>query len=411
MKYLILGGGVAGVQAAETIRQHDPDSPITLIGGETGLPYCRPMITLVLGGKISPEQMVIRNQDFFTSFRIEAVVGEWVQQIDVENKQVFTDKGKSYSFDRLLIATGANPKSMVLKGSDLKNVFHLRSREHVENMVRALKSAKKVLVLGCGLVGLKAALELFHRGLEVTVAERLGRPLPVVVDDKAGQMISRQLERMGIKVITDAEVTGLGGKAEVKEAFLSDGLRIPCDAVIIAVGIQPATEFIPTEAIQVNDGIMVNQSMETTVPGIYAAGDVAESLDIAHHERRVNAIWPVAVEQGRAAGMNMAGRKVLNQGSVGRNVFRINGMDVVSGGVVNPYPEKNYEIRSMEDHRRETYRKIVFQDEVPVGFIMVNDIEQAGVFLSLVQRKIPVGKHKERLMHPSFNVKQVLPFL
>ena len=211
MKYLILGGGVAGVQAAETIRQHDPDSPITLIGGETGLPYCRPMITLVLGGKISPEQMVIRNQDFFTSFRIEAVVGEWVQQIDVENKQVFTDKGKSYSFDRLLIATGANPKSMVLKGSDLKNVFHLRSREHVENMVRALKSAKKVLVLGCGLVGLKAALELFHRGLEVTVAERLGRPLPVVVDDKAGQMISRQLERMGIKVITDAEVTGLGG--------------------------------------------------------------------------------------------------------------------------------------------------------------------------------------------------------
>ena len=146
----------------------------------------RPMITLVLGGKISPEQMVIRNQDFFTSFRIEAVVGEWVQQIDVENKQVFTDKGKSYSFDRLLIATGANPKSMVLKGSDLKNVFHLRSREHVENMVRALKSAKKVLVLGCGLVGLKAALELFHRGLEVTVAERLGRPLPVVVDDKAG---------------------------------------------------------------------------------------------------------------------------------------------------------------------------------------------------------------------------------
>ncbi len=409
MKYLVIGSGVCGVQAAETIRRYDPDSPITLVGGETFLPYCRPMITLVLGGKIRPEQMVIRDQDFFTSFRIQPVAGEWVQQIDLENRQVVTDKGKSYSFDRLLIATGANPKRIELEGADLKNVFYLRSEAHVEGIAHSLASAKTALVLGCGLVGLKAALELFHRGLQVTVVEKLSHPLPVIVDEKAGKTISRHLEKMGIKVITNVEITALGGKAEVKEALLSDGSRIPCDVVISAIGVQSATEFVPTGSIRVNDGILVNQYLETTVPGIYAAGDVAESFDIAHDERRVNAIWPVAVEQGVIAGMNMAGRKVLYQGSVGRNVFRIDSMDIVAGGIVNPSPSKNYEICSAEDYRRGTYRRLVFRDEIPVGFLMVNDIEQAGVFLSLIQRKIAVNHHKERLMDPSFNFKQLLP--
>jgi nitrite reductase (NADH) large subunit len=409
MKYLVIGSGVCGVQAAETIRRHDPDSPITLIGGETFLPYCRPMITLVLGGKIRPEQMIIRDQNFFTSFRIHPVAGEWVEQIDLENRQVLTDKGRSYSFDRLLIATGANPKRIELEGADLKNVFHLRSEAHVESIVHSLASAKTALVLGCGLVGLKAALELLHRGLQVTVVEKLSHPLPVIVDEKAGKMIFRQLEKMGIKVITGVEIGALGGKAEVKEALLSDGSRIACDVLISAVGVQPATELVPAGSIRVNDGILVNQYLETTVPGIYAAGDVAESYDVAHGERRVNAIWPVAVEQGVVAGMNIAGREVLYQGSVGRNVFRIDGMDIVAGGIVNPSRSKNYEICSAEDYRRGTYRMLVFRDEIPVGFLMVNDIEQAGVFLSLIQRKISVNHHKDRLLDPSFNFKQLLP--
>ena len=408
MKHLIIGNGIAGLQAAETIRRYDPDSRITLIGGETFPPYCRPMISLLLEGSITPEKMIIRDEDFYKSFRIEPVIGAWVQGIDVERKEVYTAQGNTYPFDRLLIASGAAPLAPDIEGDDLNRIFFMRNESDVKKIIDSLEGAEKALVLGCGLVGLKATQGLLHRGLEVTVVEKLAHPLPITVDEKAGQMITSQLESMGINLRMKSQVVAFGGNGVVKEAYLADGSKVRTDMVVIAIGVLPSISFVPTKQIRVDSGIVVNEYLETTAPDVYAAGDVVECMDVAHNKMRVNAVWPVAVEQGVIAGTNMAGRRVSYKGSLGRNVFRINDMDLLAGGLISASPDEGYTCRSMEDYRNKRYRKLVFQDGFLVGLVMVNGIEQGGVFLSLIQQKIPINIPEDNLLQPSFNFSQLI---
>ncbi|MGD8986028.1 MAG: FAD-dependent oxidoreductase [Desulfobacteraceae bacterium] len=411
MKHLIIGNGIAGVQAAETIRRYDPDSAITLIGGETFPPYCRPMIGLVLEGSIPPEEMVIRGEDFYASFNIEPVLGEWVQGIDVEKKEVSTDKGKTYPFDRLLIASGADPQAADIEGADLNKIFLMRNESDVKKIIDSLEGAKNALVLGCGLVGLKAAQGLVHRGLDVTIVDKLAYPLALILDDKAGGMVTKQLQDMGIRLKMDSQVVAFQGNGSVREAHLADGSKIPCDIVIVAIGVVPSTSFVPTEQIRVDFGIAVNEYLETTAPDVYAAGDVVECMDVARNEMRVNAIWPVAVRQGFFAGMNMAGRSVVYNGSLVRNVFRFYDVDILAGGFVCPPSDGNYSVHITENPRNRRYRKLVFRDDILVGLIMVNDIEQGGVLLSLIRYQIPIELPKDKLLQPSFNFSQLVSTL
>lgn len=409
MEYLIAGSGIAGIQAAETIRRLDADSSITLIGGETFPPYCRPMISMVLGGSISPEEMVIRKDDFFTSQRIEPVLGEWVESIDVEKREVGTGGGKVYPFDRLLIATGADPQEISVDGSDLNKIFYVRNEQDVRNIIEFLPGAKNALVIGCGLVGLKIAQGFLERGLQLTMVEKMEHPLPLILDQRGGEMLSSQLQRSGIEVITGSQVVAFDGNGEVKEAQLSNGSRVPCDIAVIAIGVKPSISLVPPEKIEVNSGILINEYLETSVPGIYAAGDVTESMDLVYNERRVNAIWPVAVRQGFFAGMNMAGRKVQYKGSLVRNAVRFHDMDILAGGMVNPSPGGNYTTHDKEDRRNGRYIKLVFQENLLVGVLMVNAIEQGGILLSLIRRQIPVEIDKDRLLEPSFNYRHLMP--
>jgi NAD(P)H-nitrite reductase large subunit len=409
VKYLIIGNGIAGIQAAETIRQLDSDSHITLIGGETFPPYCRPMISLLVGGHIRPEDLHLRHENFFSSLSIEHITGEWVTSIDVENKEVTSQGGNRFPFDRLLIATGSAPRLLKTEGSHLEKVFYMRTEEDAKKVIWSLSESRRAVILGAGLVGLKIAQALLDRGLKVTMVERLERPLPFIVDETAGQMLTKQLQRLGMELITGCRAEALAGNGEVKEVHLSDGSTLPCDLVVTAIGVQPSTSFIPPEKIHISTGVLTDRYLETNVPGIYAAGDVTETPDILSSERRVNAIWPVAVRQGTFAGMNMAGRRVDYGGSLTRNVVRVGDMDILSGGLINPPVGGDYTIHCSEEHRFKTYRKLVFQEDALVGVILVNRIEQGGIFLSMIREKIPVTDDKDKMLGPSFNYRQLMP--
>ncbi|RJP64322.1 MAG: NAD(P)/FAD-dependent oxidoreductase [Candidatus Abyssobacteria bacterium SURF_17] len=403
MKHLIIGNGVAGITAIEGIRQLDPESSIALIAGETRHPYCRPMISHLLDGSVSPGQLLMRPRDFYDRMRVEVASGEWAKAIDVDNETVLTDKGNAFGFDRLLIASGADPRPIKADGLELANIFSMRTQEHVEAIVSALPEASRALVLGGGLVGFKAAYGLLRRGLHVTMLIRSRYPLSMQVDAFAGEMLLDELAGEGLEVRVDIEVTAFEGNGRVSEAHLSDGTSIPCDLAIIGKGVLPATSFVPLDRITVDLGIVVNEHMETSASGIYAAGDVAESIDRARKQRWVNALWPVAVEQGRIAGMNMAGRRVSYKGSLSRNVMRVFDTDILTAGIVNPPKEDEYHVISHCDRRRGTYRKLVFRDDVLVGVVMVNSVEQGGVLVALINDGTPISREKELLLHPSFN--------
>ncbi|MEZ4526901.1 MAG: FAD-dependent oxidoreductase [Desulfobacterales bacterium] len=414
MKYVIIGNGVAGVHAAESIRALDAEGSITMIGDEAMLPYCRPMISMVLDGSVRPEQLPIRDDGFYEDLNIVPVLGKRVSGIDTENRQVFVPKNgngeevSAIAFDRLLIATGADPRPVKAEGLDLQNIFYMRTQSHVRGMLAALPSVKTALVLGGGLVGFKAAYGLLRRGIRVTMLIRSGYPLSMQADERAGKMILDELIRHGLDVRVGIGVRAFAGEKSVRSVHLSDGTELPCDMAVIGKGVLPALSFVPREKIITDLGILVDAHMETRVPGIYAAGDAAEFTDIARKVPWVNAIWPEAVNQGCIAGMNMAGRPVSYKGSLGRNVIRIFGMDIMTAGTVNPGENEGYEVLAETNPRRNTYRKLVFQGDWLRGMVMVNEIEQGGLLMSLIQSEHPVRIDKERLLAPSFNYSRVL---
>ena len=408
MEYVIVGNGIAGTCAAEAIREIDPEGPIRMIGDENTLPYGRPMISMVLDGSIPPERLPIRPENFYSDLGIEPVLGSRISAIDVDNRRIVMEKpGQSFPFDKLLIATGADPNPVDADGRDLDNIFYMRTRDHILKMLNVLPRTQHPLVLGGGLVGFKAAYGLLKRGLKPTMLITSGHPLSMQLDGAAGRIVLEELLDHGLNVRVGISVTSFEGNKAVERALLSDGTTVPADLVIAGKGVSPSLFFLPGN-ISAKMGIMVNQHLETGVSGIFAAGDVAESVDIVRKAPWINAIWPEAAEQGRVAGMNMAGRSVAYRGTLGRNVMRIFGLDLMTLGMVNPEPCSEYEVFVQNDHRRRTYRKLVFRGEILVGAILINQIEQGGILLSLIRNKIPVTIPRENLLAPGFNFRWLM---
>jgi len=408
MQYVIIGNGVAGVQAAEQIRRWDGDGKITMVADENCAPYCRPMISLLLEGSIQPEQLPIRGKDFYRRLDITPVLGKRVSGIDPISKTITIPDGGTIAFDKLLIATGADPRPIRAENQDLKNISYMRTEAQVRRIAESLPHVRHALVLGGGLVGFKASYGLLRRGLSVTMLIGAGYPLSMQADDVAGRMIQGILEQNGLTVRLGVEVRGFEGTDRVESARLSDGSAVDCDLVVIAKGVVPALSFVPQGQMDVGLGILVNEQMQTSRPDIYAAGDVAECIDIARESRRVNALWPEAVEQGRIAGMNMAGRQVAYRGSLSRNVMRIFDLDVMSGGVVNPEDTGKYEILSHIDKRNRRYRKLVFEGDILKGMVMLNQVEQGGALLALMGSRQAIRIPKQRMLEPGFNFRQLI---
>ncbi len=404
-KYLIIGNGIAGISAAEAIRALDGQGSLALVAAEDFPPYSRPLISLVLEGSLGPERLPIRPENFYQALDIQAHLGQRVTALDLEEQKLVTDQGLELQYQRLLIASGADPRPLAVPGAELANIFYMRTQAQVQAMLQALPGARRALVLGGGLVGFKAAYGLMRRGLRVTMLIRSPHPLTMQVDAAAGAMIRQELEARGLEVRVGVEVESFQGQGKVASARLSDGDRLECQMVVVGKGVNPALDFLPPQGIQVDQGILVDEHLQTSREGVYAAGDVAQAWDVVRGRPWVNAIWPVAAEQGRLAGANLAGRPVAYRGSLGRNVLRIFGLDVLTGGMVTP-PEgdQSYRVLTRRDRRRNTYRRLVLRGDTLVGMVMVNDIEQGGVLLSLIQRGLPLDLDPARLLEPDFNL-------
>ena len=398
MNYVIIGNGVAGIHAAESIRRCDPIGKIVLIGDEAVLPYSRPMISLVLEGSIAAEKISIRKSDFYERLNIEAVFGSRVISMDPDNKTVTTQDNHQFHYDKLLIATGADPRPIKAAGCNLNNIFFMRNQHHVNRMLGAVSDAKHALVLGGGLVGFKAAYGLLRRGLKVTLLIRSGYPLSMQADEYAGKMILDEMLSHGLNVRVGAEVSAFEGNGRVRNAVLSDGSSIACDMAVIGKGVLPAHSFVPRDRIRTDLGILVNEYLKTGIPDVFAAGDVAEMTDIARKTPWVNAIWPEAVSQGQIAGMNMCGQNIAYPGSLSRNTIRVFDTDIMTAGLVNPEPDSSFEVVSLDNPKHGIYRKWVLEKDRLVGMVMVNKIEKGGILTSAIRSRMPITHHNEALI-------------
>jgi NAD(P)H-nitrite reductase large subunit len=403
MRYVIIGNGIAGISAVEAIRELDREGEIIVIGDETVTPYSRPMICQVLEGSQPHEKLPIRSADFYERLNVTSILGKRIQHLDVGDKRVGFENGQWVDFDRLLIASGADPRPVEAKGLTLKNIFYMRTEKHARQQVEALSDARQALVLGGGLVGFKAAYGLLRRGLKVTMLITSGYPLSLQVDEPAGKLILDQLLQHGLDVRVGVSVTAFEGNGKVTAAHTDSGETLPCDMVIIGKGVLPALDFVPRERIEVDLGIVVDRHLQSSATDIFAAGDAAETVDIARQRPWVNAIWPEAAAQGRVAGFNMAGRPVACSGSLSRNVMRIFDLDLMTVGLANPYNPSDYQIVRSENKLNNTYRSLVFDQDCLVGAVLINQIEQGGILRGLIETRQPLTVPPEVLMAPEFN--------
>jgi len=327
-----------------------------------------------------------------------------VEKVLVDERAVVTHTGEKVAFDKLLLAVGGRPFVPKIEGLDQKEgIFTFTTWEDEERIEEYVKKRgiTKAVVLGGGLIGLKTAEALMDLGVKVTIVEVADRILPVTFDKKASEMIERALETLGCEVITNDTVVEVKGRKAISSVVLKSGKEIPTGLLVIAIGVRPNVEFLKGSGIEVNRGILVNERMETNVEGIYAAGDCAEFYDLVDGKRKVIAIWPVAVAQGRVAGYNMAGRNVRYPGSIPMNSVEIAGVPTVSVGHSNVEGEE-YEIFTYEDGR--TYKKVVIKDNKLVGAIFVNDIDRAGIYTGLILQKLDVSSFKEKLLAEDFGL-------
>lgn len=400
MKYIIIGSGAAGISAAQTIEKIDKDGQITIVTGENHPPYYLAMTPMVIDGEYTPEEIYRDKKEL--PARAVIKTGARVKKITPDENSILMDDDSKLSYDRLLITTGSSARSLQIPGVDGSGIFTLRCLDDAIAIKEAAKGVKSVVVIGGGRIGCKAAIALKKLGLEVTVIEKLDRIIPAQLDDESSVIIGDALKSFNIGVITGHGITQvIRENNEVVGVILENGQTVNASMVVIAVGVIPNTDLARQAGVRVDEGIIVDDGMRTNLPAIYAAGDVAEISDVVSGEKIVSGIWTNAVDMGETAGANMAGSKRTSRGAFSTmNAMDLAGKAVVSVGLINPPINNGHEI--IIDRSCNSYRKFVIGNDILKGVILVDNLDNAGIYTTLIREKTNLGEVKDMLTSPGF---------
>lgn len=418
MRYVIIGNSAAAVGAIEAIRQHDAENPITVISDETHHVYSRPLVCHLLGELVDEDRMHYRPLDFYERNQVEPMLGVRATGIDTQAKMVSLAGGGTVSYDRLLLAVGGKPFVPPVEGVDLDGVFTFTKWEDAQNIDRYIKGndVQSALIVGGGLIGMKAVKALMARDLRLTVVELADRILSTSFDHTASKLAESILRRAGVEVVIGTTVKesvgkeGGPGRSRVDHAILQDGEVIDCDLVIFGIGVRPSLDLILPEpekntGIEVNRGIVVDEHMRTSAEDVYAAGDCVETYDMILEVERPIAIWPHATRQGHVAGCNMAGVEKTYEGGFPMNSEDIAGVATIAVGLTDPQESKGeYEILERYDRSALTYKRLVLRRNRLVGAICVGDIDRAGIYTGLIRDRVDVSPFKAHLLSGSFGL-------
>jgi NADPH-dependent 2,4-dienoyl-CoA reductase/sulfur reductase-like enzyme len=413
MKHVILGAGPAGVIAAETLRKHAPNDSVTVIGDEPEAPYSRMAIPYLLIGNIKEEGTHLRHSaDHFARLNITVKHGR-AKAVDTVNRTVKLEDGHSVEFDRLLIATGSSPASPPIPGIDGPNVHSCWTMADARSILAKATPGARVLQMGAGFIGCIIMEALAARGVKLTVVEMGDRMVPRMMGPTAGGMIKRWVQAKGVAVHTAARVesiavpqpgllskvasaVGLGAGDAPMQVKLSTGETLEADLVISATGVKPNIGFLQGSAVKCLLGVLTDEHLQTSVPGIYAAGDCAEAFDMVSGTTIVSAIQPNAAEQARVAALNMVGQRTALKGVTQINVLDTLGLISTSFG--NWQGVAGGEHVELTDTAAGRHLSLQFAGDQLVGCNSIGWTEHAGVMRGLVEGQVHLGEWKQRLI-------------
>ena len=379
-RYIIIGGGIAGVSCVEGIRSVDPEGTITLISAEAHSNYGRPLISYYLEGKTDAARMSYRGADFYEKNGVRVLHGVSAQRIDADARRVVLSDAAVLEYDALCLCTGLHP--VVPKFAGLGTVerrFTFTTLADAMALEQAVTKESRVLIIGAGFIGLKCAEGLRDRAESVTVCDMASHVMPANLDADSAGILQRHLEANGLRLILGDSVQRFrGGTAE-----LQSGASVPFDVLVVAAGVRPETALYTAAGGCVGRGIPVDERMQTALPDVWAAGDCTESVDLTTGKPDVLAVLPNACMGGRCAGANMAGGSAVFDKGIKMNSIGFFGLHLMSAGT---YTEPVY------SEVTETGCKKLFADRgVLTGFILVGDVARAGIYTAMIRNRTPLN--------------------
>ena len=401
MKYVIIGIGAAGMTAARTLRELAPQDEIVMLSVDEK-PHSRCMLHKYLSHERDADGLNFVPEDFFTENNIWQIPGQRVTKLDTRAKKVYYGtEGYACDYDKLLIATGA--ESFIPPVGDLRtapNVFGLRHLSDAKAIDEKARTAKKVVIIGSGLVGLDAAYGLLEQKKEITVVEMAERILPIQLDEKGAAEYQKRFEKAGCRFCLGRKGadTVTNEKGEITHVVLDNGEKLECDMVIVAAGVRSAVAGFENSGLLIDRGIKVNDYMQTSEQDVYAAGDVTG----------LSGIWPNAQKQGRIAAQNMVlGNKFMYVDRfAAKNTINFFGLVSLCVGVLNP--EEGDQVIARES--RDQYERAIFRNHRLVGFLQQGDISHDGIYQYLIKNGIDLAGREEEIFSLSFadfyNVKE-----
>jgi len=398
-RYLIIGDGVAGARAAVRIGETDPKGEIQIFTEEAYPFYYRVRFPEFVAGEVMIEGLIIHSKEFYQNKGISLHLEERIEEVHSGKKEVVSRKGKTYAYDLLLMATGGTAFVPPIKGVEKKGVFTLRSMQDAIKMKEFSAKVSQAILIGGGLVGLETGGALLRRGVKVAVIEHNPRILPRQMDPEGSQILQEKMEEMGFTFSLNGQSDEILGKEGVEGLRLKDGRIIEGQMVIISAGVRPNLQLGKGMGVETKNGILVNDRLETNVENIFAAGDVAE------HRGRCYGIWPAAQRQGEIAGVNMAGGKLIYDGTVVSNTLKVVGINLTSAGEIDPEGKLECVVRS--DREKCNYCKVTFKEDRIVGCIFLGRTQGVSEILNAIEKKIDVKEMKDSILEERFDLKKL----
>ena len=398
-RYLIIGNGVAGARAAVKIREADQKGEIHIFTEEAYPFYYRVRFPEFVAGEVTIQNLTIHTKEWYQSKEISIHLEEGITEINAQKKEVTSQKGKTYAYDLLLIATGGNAFVPPIKGTEKKGVFTLRLMKDAIGMKEFSGRVKQAILVGGGLVGLETGGALLKRGIKVAVIEHNPRILPRQMDPEGAKILQSKMESMGFSFFLNSQSEEIIGKETVEGLRLKDGRTVEGQMVIVSAGVKPNTKLAQAMGLEMKNGILVNDRLETKTESIFAAGDVAE------HRGRVYGIWPAAQRQGETVGVNMAGGNSLYEGTVVSNTLKVVGIDLTASGDIDAEGKLECVVKS--DREKNIYRKVTFKDDKIVGCILLGNIKGNSEILNAIEKQVNVKDLKGLILEEDFDFKKL----
>ncbi len=409
-KYLIIGGGVAGTTAAETIRQNDPSGSIAIVSDEPHVFYSRIMLSKpnFFLEKIPFEQVYLKNEAWYKEQNVAFLGGKTAVSMNTSEKTVSLDDGTVLQYEKLLLAIGGYPRKwdpQKIEGSDKKGVCYLRTLEDAKKIIEGVKIAKSAVCVGGGFVSFEACELLRMKNIDTTLLIMEPHYWANVWDETSGLIVEDYLQKGGVKVLKNEETERVIGGDAVEAVRTKSGKEIPCQMVVVGIGITfPVGSF--KDCVDCGRGIKTNEYLETNAPDVWAAGDAVEFYDVVVGEPVQLGNWVNAQVQGRVAGLNMLGKKQPFR-MVSFYTTQGFGLSIAFVGDVRPLPDRTIIARGSKESR--SYGRLILKDKELVGATLLNRTQEMAPISKLIEKDVDLSAHHAELADPDFNLKTLIP--